>query len=113
MQEDDLILESIITNQGDFFRKFNISKEDIIEQYADWKQKNNDKPVSEYQLHLLCKAGLYIAKTANSEEEGLEWKIELGEKIVDYCKVFGGFDIKFHEKILRFDKSLLQKLKAS
>lgn len=112
MQEEDLTLESIVTNHGDFFRKFNISKEEIIEQYADWKQKNNEKPVSEYQLHLLCKAGLYIAKAANSEEEGLEWKIELGEKIVDYCKVFGRFDIKFQERLLRFDKSLLKELKA-
>ncbi len=111
MQEDDLTLESIITNHGDFFQKFNISKVEIIEKYADWKQNNNDKPISEYQLHLLCKVGLFIAKSANSEEEGLEWKIELGEKIVDYGKVFGRFDMKFQEKLLRFDKSLLQKLK--
>lgn len=111
MEGNDLTVDRIIANYGSFFQKFNINKEEISEKYSDWNETNNSKPVSEYLLHLLCKVGVFIAKSANSEEEGLEWRIKLEEKILDYCKVFRISDIGYHEKLLKSDKSRLIKLK--
>ena len=110
MQESDLTLEWIINNYGNFFQKYGISPSDIVKKYSGWNESNNGKPISEYLFSLLLEIGFFIAKSAETKEQGLEWKIEREEILLDFCKVYRKVDVRYYKRQLKFDKTLLQKM---
>ncbi len=109
MDEVDLTLDWIINRYGIYFQKFNITSSDIVAKYSDWCKSNDSKQISDYLFYLLSTVGLFIAKSADSVRQGLEWKIEYGEKMLEYCNLFQKSEVKYWTRQIKFDKEVLRK----
>lgn len=110
MQKQEISLDWINENYGEFLLKYSIKETDIIDQYLDWYKINKSEPISKYLFHLLSQIGLFIAKSANTEKEGHELRMELSKKLLEYSKMFQKAESGYWERQIQFDKKQLEKL---
>ena|SRR5690349_6166623 len=84
MADNELTLDWLIANQGEFLQQFGIDHHKIITGYESWKSNYPEHLITGYFCELLRQASLFNMKHAQTEEEYYSVNIQIVSKKLEF-----------------------------